>query len=360
MDMDSVSTGDNNTSSLLEAQSHVWHHAFNFVTSMSIKCAVQLGLPEAVGAHAGPISLPDLVSSLGLPPSKAPYLHRLLRLVAHSGFLSLHTKLNDVERYSLTPAGRFLLSDNPYNAGSLLLAVLDPVLTEPFHHMSAWFRSEKTTFSSTHGGKMAWEYMATDAVFSDLFNDAMARDSCMIAELVVKEGRSAFEGVGSLVDVAGGTGNMAKAVAKAFPGMSCTVLDLPHVVSGLEDGGNNVKYVAGDMFESIPAADAVLLKWIMHDWDDEKCVKILRKCRTAVTGEGKDGQVIIIDMVLGNQSLDEKLRGVQYAFDMEMMVSLTGKERSEEEFAKLFFDAGFSSYHINPILGTRALIQVYP
>ncbi|CAI0458436.1 unnamed protein product [Linum tenue] len=207
---------------------------------MSIKCAVQLGLPEAVGAHAGPISLPDLVSSLGLPPSKAPYLHRLLRLV-----------------------------DNPYNAGSLLLAVLDPVLTEPFHHMSAWFRSEKddddvntTTFSSTHGGKMAWEYMATDAVFSDLFNDAMARDSCMIAELVVKEGRSAFEGVGSLVDVAGGTGNMAKAVAKAFPGMSCTVLDLPHVVSGLEDGGNNVKYVAGDMFESIPAADAVLLKVI--------------------------------------------------------------------------------------------------
>ncbi|CAI0458434.1 unnamed protein product [Linum tenue] len=90
----------------------------------------------------------------------------------------------------------------------------------------------------------------------------MARDSCMIAELVVKEGRSAFEGVGSLVDVAGGTGNMAKAVAKAFPGMSCTVLDLPHVVSGLEDGGNNVKYVAGDMFESIPAADAVLLKVI--------------------------------------------------------------------------------------------------
>ncbi|CAI0458420.1 unnamed protein product [Linum tenue] len=339
-----------NTSSLLQAQSHIWHHAFNFVTSMSLKCAVQLGLPEAVQAHSGPISLPELISALSLPPAKAPYLHRLLRLVAHSGFLSLHNKLNDVERYSLTPAGQLLLSDNPYNAGSLLLAVLDPVLTEPFHRMSAWFRSENdddgtTPFSATHGGKMVWEYMAMEPEFATLFNDAMARDSCLIAEVVVKEGRSAFEGVGSLVDVAGGTGNMAKALAKAFPGMSCTVLDLPHVVSGLEDGGNNVKYVAGDMFESIPAADAVLLK----------------KCRTAVTGEGKAaGQVIIIDMVLGNQSLDEKLRGVQYAFDMEMMVSLTGKERTEEEFAKLFFDAGFSSYHINPILGTRALIQVYP
>ncbi|CAI0458417.1 unnamed protein product [Linum tenue] len=355
-----------NTSSLLQAQSHIWHHAFNFVTSMSLKCAVQLGLPEAVQAHSGPISLPELISALSLPPAKAPYLHRLLRLVAHSGFLSLHNKLNDVERYSLTPAGQLLLSDNPYNAGSLLLAVLDPVLTEPFHRMSAWFRSENdddgtTPFSATHGGKMVWEYMAMEPEFATLFNDAMARDSCLIAEVVVKEGRSAFEGVGSLVDVAGGTGNMAKALAKAFPGMSCTVLDLPHVVSGLEDGGNNVKYVAGDMFESIPAADAVLLKWIMHDWSDEKCVKILSKCRTAVTGEGKAaGQVIIIDMVLGNQSLDEKLRGVQYAFDMEMMVSLTGKERTEEEFAKLFFDAGFSSYHINPILGTRALIQVYP
>ncbi|CAI0458421.1 unnamed protein product [Linum tenue] len=203
---------------------------------MSLKCAVQLGLPEAVQAHSGPISLPELISALSLPPAKAPYLHRLLRL-----------------------------SDNPYNAGSLLLAVLDPVLTEPFHRMSAWFRSENdddgtTPFSATHGGKMVWEYMAMEPEFATLFNDAMARDSCLIAEVVVKEGRSAFEGVGSLVDVAGGTGNMAKALAKAFPGMSCTVLDLPHVVSGLEDGGNNVKYVAGDMFESIPAADAVLLK----------------------------------------------------------------------------------------------------
>ncbi|CAI0458602.1 unnamed protein product [Linum tenue] len=351
-----------NTSELLQAQSHIWHHAFNFVTSMSLKCAVQLGLPEAVQAHSGPISLPELISALSLPPAKAPYLHRLLRLVAHSGFLSLNNKLNDVERYSLTPAGRLLLRDNPHNAGSLLLAVLDPVLTEPFHRMSAWFRSENdddgtTPFSATHGGKMVWEYMAMEPEFATLFNDAMARDSCLIAEVVAKEGRAAFQGVGSLVDVAGGTGNMAKALAKAFPGMTCTVLDLPHVVSGLEDGGDNVKYVAGDMFESIPAADA----WIMHDWSDEKCVKILSKCRTAVTGEGKAaGQVIIIDMVLGNQSLDEKLRGVQYAFDMEMMVSLTGKERTEEEFAKLFFDAGFSSYHINPILGTRALIQVYP
>ncbi|CAI0552778.1 unnamed protein product [Linum tenue] len=341
-----------NTSELLQAQSHVWHHTFNFVTSMSIKCAIQLGLPEAVQAHSGPISLPDLVSSMGLPPAKAPYLRRLLRLVANSGFLSLHKQNDDdVERYSLTPAGRLLLRHNPFNAGALLLVVLDPVLAEPFHHMSAWFRREEgdgdvvdtTPFSATRGGKMVWEYVASDPEFSNLFNDAMARDSGLIAELVVKEGKSAFDGVVSLVDVAGGTGNMAKAIAEAFPEMTCTVLDLPHVLSGLEDGGN-VKYVAGDMFESIPAADAVLLK----------------KCRTAVTSDGKAGKVIIIDMVVGNQSLDEKLVGIQYAFDIEMMVCISGKERNEEEWAKLFSDAGFSSYHINPILGTRALIQVYP
>ncbi|CAI0552786.1 unnamed protein product [Linum tenue] len=109
---------------------------------------------------------------------------------------------------------------------------------------------------------MVWEYVASDPEFSNLFNDAMARDSGLIAELVVKEGKSAFDGVVSLVDVAGGTGNMAKAIAEAFPEMTCTVLDLPHVLSGLEDGGN-VKYVAGDMFESIPAADAVLLKVLL-------------------------------------------------------------------------------------------------
>ncbi|BBG99377.1 O-methyltransferase 1 [Prunus dulcis] len=145
-------------------------------------------------------------------------------------------------------------------------------------------------------------------------------------------------GVGSLVDVGGGTGTVAKSIADAFPHMKCTVLDLPHVVADLK-GRKNLEYVAGNMFEAVPAADAIFLKWILHDWSDEECVKILERCKEAVTREGKKGKVIIVDMTVENNNTDKESGETQLFFDMLMMVMATGKERNEKEWAKLFSDA---------------------
>ncbi|CAN1230720.1 Trans-resveratrol di-O-methyltransferase [Linum perenne] len=355
--MSSINNGDQNTTSeLLEAQSHVLHHAFNFVTSMTLKCAVQLSIPDAVNSHGKPITLPDLAAALKIPPIKAPNLHRLLRVLIHAGFLSA-----DGICYSLTRAGQLLVKDNPFNTRAFVLMILDPAIVEPYHFMSAWFRSEDhgtAPFYTAHD-KMIWEHMAVDPTLSNVFNDAMAGDCSVVGEMLVNEGKSFFEGVGSLVDVAGGTGNMTKAIAASFPEMDCTVLDLPHVVSGLE-GGGNLKYVAGDMFEAIPHADVVLLKWIMHDWSDENCVRILKNCRKAITNNEKSGKVMIIEMVLGHQKWDEKSVITQLNFDIEMMTLQSGKERNEEEWQKIFKESGFSNYHINPILGIRALIELYP
>ncbi|CAN1123691.1 Trans-resveratrol di-O-methyltransferase [Linum perenne] len=347
------------TSELLEAQTHVWHHTFNFVTSMSLKCAVQLGIPDAVNSHGKPITLPDLVAALKIPPTKSPHLRRLLRVLVHSGFLSDH---GGGSCYSLTRAGQLLVKDNPFNATAFVRMILDPVMFDPYHFMSAWFRSEtddETTPFYTAHGKTVWEHMAVDPTLSSVFNDAMAGDSSVVGEMLVNEGKSFFQGVGSLVDVAGGTGNMTKAIAASFPEMDCTVLDLPHVVSGLE-GGGNLKYVAGDMFDAIPHADVVLFKWILHDWSDEDCVKILKNCKKAITSSEKFGKVMIIDIVLGDQKWDKETVATQQGFDMEMMIAAGGKERSEEEWQKLFNESGFSSYRINPIFGVRALIELYP
>ncbi|KAF2283281.1 hypothetical protein GH714_043638 [Hevea brasiliensis] len=192
----------------------------------------------------------------------------------------------------------------------------------------------------------------------------MAIDSSLIGRAVVVKCKEVFQGLNSLVDVAGGTGNMAKAIADAFPDLKCTVLDLPHVVADLQ-GSKNLNFLGGDMFKAVPPADAILLKWTLHDWPDEECAKILKNCKEAITRNGKQqgGKVIIIDMVMGNQtwdSDDDKITEAQLLFDMEMMVCGIGKERNEKEWAKLFFDAGFSNYKINPVLGPRALIEVYP
>ncbi|CAB4273528.1 unnamed protein product [Prunus armeniaca] len=176
---------------------------------------------------------------------------------------------------------------------------------------------------------------------------------------MIDDCKGVFQGVDSLVDVGGGTGTVAKSIADAFPHMKCTVLDLPHVVADLK-GSKNLEYVAGDMFEAVPEADAIFLKWILHDWGDEECVKILERCKEAITREGKKGKVIIVDMTVENKNTDKESGETQLFFDMLMMVLVKGRERNEKEWAKLFSDEGFRYCKITPCLGLRSLIEVYP
>ncbi|KAB5530007.1 hypothetical protein DKX38_020088 [Salix brachista] len=355
---------EDSASELLQAQTHVWNHIFNFINSMTLKCVVQLGIPDAIHKHGKPMTLSELVSALPIHPSKTQYVHRLMRILVHSGFFSqqnLNGINNDQEVYSLSQSARLLLEDSPLSMRPLLLMLLDPVLTKPWDCLSTWFRNDEVAaFSAVHG-KTIWEYAGQDPRLNNLFNEAMAGDSILVSTVIVSKCKCIFEGVNSLVDVGGGIGTMAKAISEAFPHIDCTVFDLPHVLSDLQ-ASKNLKYVAGDMFEAVPPADAVLLKWILHDWSDEDCIKILQQCKQAIMRNGKQkvGKVIIIDMVRENQNGDKVSTETQLFFDLEMMVNLSGMERNEKEWAKLFFDAGFLNYKIHPVLGTRALIELHP
>lgn len=99
-----------------------------------------------------------------------------------------------------------------------------------------------------------------DAVNASV-NNALAADSHFLMQVVLKEFSEIFHGIDTLVDVGGGLGGAAVAIAAAFPCLKCTVLDLPHVVAKAPSiSVGNVQFVAGDMFESIPTANAVFLK----------------------------------------------------------------------------------------------------
>ncbi|VVA28457.1 PREDICTED: trans-resveratrol [Prunus dulcis] len=210
-------------------------------------------------------------------------------------------------------------------------------------------------------GRPFWGLAAQQPKFGSLFNEAMEADSQLIARAVVEECEGVFEGLNSLVDVGGGTGNMAKAIAKAFPNINCTVLDQPHVVANLQ-GTHNLDFVGGDMFEKIPPANAIFLKWVLHDWSDEESVKILKKSREAILSKNEGGKVIILDLNVSadDKKMDKKSIETQLMWDMLVMVELNGKERSEAEWEKLFWTAGFSHYKITHTLGLRSLIEVYP
>uniref|UniRef100_A0A5B7BY72 Putative trans-resveratrol di-O-methyltransferase n=1 Tax=Davidia involucrata TaxID=16924 RepID=A0A5B7BY72_DAVIN len=352
---------DERGAELLQAQAHIWNQTFNFINSASLKCAVELGIPDVIHNYGKPMTLPELVTALPINPSKARCIYRLMRVLVHSGFFAQQKSGGQEQEggYLLTPTSQLLLKDEPLNARAFLLVLLDPIMTKPWHFMSDWFQNDDPNAFSTAHGRSFWDYNAQEPRLGNFFNEAMASDSRLVTNVLIKESKEVFKGLTSLVDVGGGTGTMARAIAKTFPHLKCTVFDLPHVIADLQVS-ENLDVVGGDMFESIPPANAILLKSILHDWSDEECVKILKRCKEAIPSKDKGGKVIIIDMMMENEKADDESVEAQLFFDMEMMVLLTGQERNEKEWGELFSAAGFSHYKITPLLGLRSLIEVYP
>ncbi|KAL2924905.1 Trans-resveratrol di-O-methyltransferase [Bienertia sinuspersici] len=334
---------------LLDAQSHVWNHTFSFLNSMALKCAIELGIPDAIHKHGKSMTLSELAITLSLHPNKAPSLSRLMRLLVHSNFFSKSIMLsNGEEVFDLTINSQLLLKDHPQTLAPFALMMLDPILIEPAYHFSSWFRNEDGSAFHIAHGKNLWEHAACVPTLNKRFSEAMASDAQFISSLLLanNEFKGLIMGLDSLVDVGGGNGTMAKAIAEAFQGLECIVYDLPHVVHGLERYGNgrNLTY------------------WILHDWSDDHCIKILQRCKEAIPSKDQGGKIIIIDMVVKiKNGISNNYCISQLLFDMQMMsTTLGGKERTEEEWNKLFISAGLSDYKISPILGSRSVIVVYP
>ncbi|KAH6834172.1 hypothetical protein C2S53_019217 [Perilla frutescens var. hirtella] len=344
---------------LLDAHAHVSNQIFNFINSMSLKCAIELGIADAIHKHGNPMTLSQLADALHINKAKSDGLHRLMRVLVHSKLFDKAETTTEAA-YRLTPASRLLLRDESLNMVPFALTILDPMLVEPWLHVSEWFRDDSVTSFATKHGMPFWELQGVNARLNNLFTAAMACDADFSTTILTNECSHVFRGLKSMVDVGGGNGATAKAITDAFPGLKCTVLDLPHVPT--LEGCENLSFVSGDMFEFIPHADAVFLKHILHDWSDEECVKILKKCKAAITpSNGNGGKVIIVEMVLDdNKEQKYEATETQLCFDLQMMMLVTGKERTEREWAHLFYVAGFQKYSISPVLGLRSAIEVFP
>jgi len=247
---------------IFEGQIHLYKHLYAHVLdSMSLKWMIELGIPDIIHNHHQPITLPELASTLQIPLTKVRGVQSLLRYLAHCGFLQIvriHHHTEEKEAYALTAASQLLLKGS-----DLSLAPMVELLTKP-HAVHAWSQLKKWTYEDdltlfdVSLGSNLWDFLGKNPENNKLFNESMASDSQMM-NLALRGCNWVFEGVESIVDVGGGTGTTARAICDAFPNVKCTVFDRPQVVENLS-GTNNLRYVGGDMFESIPKADAVLLK----------------------------------------------------------------------------------------------------
>ncbi|KAK7252113.1 hypothetical protein RIF29_35846 [Crotalaria pallida] len=350
---------------LFQAQAHLYQLMYSFLNPLSIKWALDLNIPDIIHNHAQPITLLELVSALHVPQPKATCVKRLMRLLARNDFFAI-TKIvddnnNDEEKeaYALTLASELLVKGTDHCLSSMIELLSNPTLVGFYRHLGNWTCGEELTIVETAiGSKGYWDFMHQNPTHLKAFNEAMESDSHVV-RLALRDCKFVFEGLDSLVDVGGGTGNAAKIICEAFPMLKYIVLDLPQVVKGLK-GNNNLSFVGGDMFESVPKADAILLKWVLHNWSDDECIKILKNCKKVISSKDRGGKVIIIDIVINEKQDEHEMTELKLLLDIIMMTTVSGQERDEKEWEKLFLEAGFTHYKIFPIFGFRSLIELYP
>lgn len=350
----------------LLGQAQAWRSTFAFAESLAVKSAVLLGIPDLIarqGPH-GTLSLREIVARLPRETPDASCLFRIMRFLAAKGVFRASVDSdggNESTRYGLTPASKWLVQESrELSMAPMLLMQNDERSVAPWHRFNECVLDGGVAFERANGAEV-WDYASAHPEFNDLFNSAMACNARIVMKAILSKYQG-FHGLNSLVDVGGGTGSAVAEIVRSYPSIKCINYDLPHVVAtaphhpGVEQQG-------GDMFKTVPPADAILMKWIMHDWSDEECIKILKKCREAIPETGK---VIIVDVVLDASDQDEKSKAVMdptigIAFDLVMVAhSSGGRERREEEWKKVLLEGGFSRYNIISIPALQSVIEAFP
>nr|QIC52995.1 caffeate O-methyltransferase [Solanum nigrum] len=345
------STSHNQSNNLTQTEDEAFLFAMQLASAsvlpMVLKSAVELDLLEIM-AKVGPgasISPSELAAQLPTKNPDAPVmLDRMLRLLATYSVLNCTLRtLPDgrVERlYSLAPVCKFLTKNaDGVSVAPLLLMNQDKVLMESWYHLKDAVLDGGIPFNKAYG-MTAFEYHGTDPRFNKVFNRGMSDHTTMSMKKILEDYKG-FEGLNSIVDVGGGTGATVSMIVSKYPSIKGINFDLPHVIQDAP-AYPGVEHVGGDMFVSVPKADAIFMKWICHDWSDEHCLKFLKNCYEALPANGK---VIIAECLLPEiPDTSASTKNTVHVDIIMLAHNPGGKERTEKEFEALAKGAGFSGF----------------
>jgi len=310
--------------------------------SQAVYAAAKFGIADLL--KDGPKSVEELAESTSTDPDS---LYRLLRALASRGVFAESGQ----RQFSLTTLAEPLCSDIPGSKRPLALMSGD-------EQFMAWAEIEysiqtgKTSFDKVFG-KPIFDYLGEHPEKAKIFDAAMVgihgRESKIILHAYD------FSDIGVLADIGGGNGSLITGILQNHSEMKGILFDLPHTIERakdrIEEAGlvSRCDLVGGNFFEEVPhGADAYLMRHIIHDWDDEKSLLILRNCHRAMP---TDSKLLVVESVIppGNEPFKGKF------LDLVMMLLPGGKERSEVEYQILFDKAGFE---ITRIVSTTTEISV--
>lgn len=316
------------------------------IVAQSICAAAELGIADLLAA--GPRTSAQLAEALNADPEK---LYRLLRCLA-----GMHIfQVDEDGRWSLTPLADLLRSDVPgsMRAAGRMLNSMNPA----YSYLAENVRTGTCAYNLAFG-KPIFEDLAGKPELAAIFDAAMNSFHGGETEAVLATYN--YDGIATLADIGCGSGAAMAATLQRYPQMRGILFDLPHV---LQRTGLNMKAAGvddrctlqnGSFFETAPeGADAYSMRHIIHDWNDDLCLKILGNIRRVIP---PDGRLLIIEAVVpdGNEFSPAKLS------DMVMMMFPDGKERTENQFRTLLGKAGFAIHSMTPTATPVSIIDARP
>ncbi|KAG6722532.1 hypothetical protein I3842_03G165700 [Carya illinoinensis] len=346
---------------MIQGEAKLWENIFAFTNSMALRYALELGIVDIIHSRGGPITLSQIAAGIDSPSLNIENLARLMRLLVRKDIFTTHHQQSDsgeITVYGLTPhTSRWLMQGSEFSLVPFIMMQTHPELMTSWLFLSKCVKEGGTAFSQVHGCEII-DFAQKNPKFNKMFNDAMACTAKLEAEGILWGYRDGFSSInGSLVDVGGGTGEMAAKIVKAHPHVKAINFDLPHVIT-TAPMHQGVSHVEGNIFGAIPNADAILLKRVLHGFSDEDCIKILKNCAKKIPK--KTGKIIIVEHVLepnGNGPFDE----TGLVMDLLMMIlTSSGKERTELDWKKLLKEGGFSHHKIIKIPAFLSIIEAHP
>lgn len=318
---------------------------FGFMASQAVSVAARLGIADHL--LDGPKTAEALAAAVQAHPGA---VYRMMRALSGLGVF----REEPTGTFALGRTGKYLCKSAPNEIGGFSAFFCAqwhwPIWSELFYSVKTGMPAFEKTL-----GEPFFDYLDRHPVQARSFNAGMTSFSGHTCDAIVAA--YDFSGISTLMDVGGGHGLLLCSILKKYPGLRGTLFESSSVIDGAHpviDGyglSDRLALVSGNFFDRIDAkADAIMMKHIIHDWDDERSLKILRNCRAALPENGK---LLIVEMVIP----EPNQASIGHLLDLQMLVFMNSHERTEAQYDDLFRQCGFKLAHVHPTASPFSIIE---
>ena len=323
----------------LPPQAVLMQMTMGFIVSQAVSVAAKLFIADHL--ETGAKTVAELAE---LTETHAPSLYRLMRALTSVGVFSTDTE----NRFSNTPISEVLRSDHPESMRGAVHMLCDQEHWRPHGNMLQSVKTGEIAFDYTFGMPV-FPYFAENPEAAKVFDNAMTSFGLGIANAVAAT--YDFSDAKIIADIGGGHGSLLSTVLETNPNAKGILFDQPQVVAGA-DVSDQIKIVHGDFFSEIPVkADVYLMKFILHDWNDEQSISILKNLAKSAESGAK---LLLVETVIEE---DDSVPSMSKVMDLNMLVMTGGKERTAKEYAELFEQTGFRLTNVYPTPSPMQIVE---